>query len=227
MPRITRITPQASNPDRVSVFIDGEFCTGIRARTFQAMGLTVGSEITCAQLKENESFFWKKAYGEDAWEKEKVRLNKIKDIIESIDDRLQVKIVGFGADSNKIIKEHAEEKGVPDLDVVLKSNPSEVIMKVEVTGTEVMRGEDYWVRPDKLEYSENHPEQNVWTALHYAKPNELVRFLKHTEGKKYETVTKEIKGADEIYSVFNDGDDEVFDFDSFKEEVKKILDKKD
>ena len=222
MPKITRITDQVNKPDRVSVHIDGTFCTGIRKRTFQAMNLSVGSEISCEDLKEKESFFWKQAYGEDAWEKEKVRLNRIKEIIEQADDRLQVNVVGFGADSTKVIKEHADEKGIPDLDVVFKSNPDKVVMKVEVTGTEHRRGDDYWVRPDKIEYSENHPEENVWTALHYSEPNEVVRFLKHVNGKVYKRETKSIKGADEIYCIFNDGDEEVFQIESFKEELNKL-----
>lgn len=52
--RITRITDQVSNSERVSVYINHEFCVGIRKRTFQGMNLEVGSEITCDELKEKK-----------------------------------------------------------------------------------------------------------------------------------------------------------------------------
>ncbi len=115
MAKITRISDQASNPDRVSVFIDGSFCCGIRKRTFQGMHLKVGDEISCDHLKEKESFYWKQSYGEAAWKKEKVRIDKVKNLIEGIDDRLLVKVAGFGADTDELIEKHPDEKGKPDL----------------------------------------------------------------------------------------------------------------
>jgi len=38
------------------------------------MGLSVGDEISCDDLKEKENLFWKSSYGEEAWKKEKVRI---------------------------------------------------------------------------------------------------------------------------------------------------------
>jgi len=223
MPKITKISNQVNSKDRVNVFINGVFCAGIRKRTFQAMNLEVGSDITCEDLKEKENFFWKQAYAEDAWKKEKVRIDRIKEIIEGIDDRLLVKIVGFGADSNELIKEHPEEKGVPDLNIVLKEDPANILMKVEVTGTERLRGIGYWVRPDKIEYAENHSDENVWTVLHYSDPTELIKFIKHIPGKKYKRHEIDIRGAGEIMCIFNNEDEEVIDLDLFKEEILKLL----
>lgn len=225
MPRITKIEDQKSNSERVSVFIDNTFCVGIRKRTFQAMKYKVGDEISCEQLKEEENFFWKKAYQkEGAWEKEKVRIERIKQLIEAIDERIEVTIVGFGADSNEIIKEHPDEKGVPDLNIVLKDNPETVVMKVEVTGTESLRGEGYWVRPDKIEYALNNPQEIVWTALHYSTPQELIRFLKHSHGKELKVETMNIRGAGEQFCVFYDKDEEVHTLEEFTTELKRILD---
>lgn len=209
MPRITRISPQQSNPERLNVFIDGHFCCGIRQRTFQAMKLAVGSEISCEELKEKENFFWKQAYGQEAWQKEKVRLERVKAMIEEMDDRLMVRVVGFGADTNQLIARHPDEKGKPDLDVVLKSAPDSVLLKVEVTGTEQRRGAGYWVRPDKLEYAENHPKEDVWIVLHYALPTEEIIFIRPEPHKKYECHRIEIKGAGEIMCVFQEGDPEL------------------
>jgi hypothetical protein len=220
MPRITRISDQASNPDRVSVFIDGQFCCGIRKRTFQGMNMKVGDEISCEELKEKESFYWKQSYGEAAWKKEKVRIDKVKNVIEAIDERLLVKVVGFGADTDQLIEKHPDEKGKPDLDVSSKQAPETVLIKVEVTGTERSRGSGYWVRPDKLEYAENHPEEDVWIVLHYAEPAELFIFIKPIAGKVYERHTIQIFEAGEIMCIFNDGDQELRSHDEFSQYIK-------
>lgn len=224
MPRITRIVDQKSNSDRVSIFIDNAFCTGIRKRTFKAMNLSVGDEITCDQIKEKENFFWKNAY-QNVWENEKIRIDRIKQIIESLDERIQLDIVGFGADSNEIIEEHPEEKGLPDLNIVLRKDPKIVLMKIEVTGTESLRGTGYWIRPDKIQYAINHPDEIVWTAVHYSKPNELVRFIKHIPGKEYKVEDIEIRGAGEKFCIFNDEDEEVIELSQFELELINIMDK--
>jgi hypothetical protein len=223
MPKITNITNQWNSPDRVSVFIDGAFCTGIRKRTFQGMNLKVGDEITCGDLKEKESFFWKQSYGEEAWKKEKVRINKVKDLIESIDTRLVVKVTGFGADSIKMMEEHSTEKGSPDLEVSTIDKRGALI-KVEVTGTERLRGAGYWVRPDKLEFAENHPNEDVWIVLHYAEPKELFVFIKPVAGRKYERHAIKIRSAGEIMCVFNEGDAELHSQATFCHHVRQVFD---
>jgi len=223
MSKITAIKEQASHPDRVNVFIDNTFCCGIRKRTFQAMDLKVGDEISCAELKEKESFFWKQAYGEEAWKKEKVRIEKVATLINEIDENALVKIVGFGADSEVLIKEHPEEKGKPDIDVMHKDRPEVTLIKVEITGTERMRGTDYWVRPDKIVYAENHPEEDVWIILHFAKPEEIFVFVQPIKGKKYPRITKVIKDAGEIFCIFNNGDEEVKSLEEFSEHLRARL----
>lgn len=222
MPKITRISEQKANPEKFNVFIDGEFCSGIRKRTFKAMGLDVGSEISCSELKEKEDFFWKQTYAEDAWKKEKIRLDRIKAIVEGLNENIKVVVVGFGADTTALIKEHPDEKGVPDLNVLLK-NTNELVMMIEVTGTEIMRGNDYWIRPDKIDFAKNHPDKIVWTALHYSMPSEIIRFVKHIPGKKYKTVVRTINGADEIYCSFDDKDEEVMTLEEFQLELEKAI----
>lgn len=222
MSKITRIQDQIKSPDRVSVYIDNDFCCGIRKRTFQGMNLSLGDELTCEELKEKESFFWKKTYNEASWEKEKVRLNKIKDLIEENRPDLSVIVAGFGAGSTELIKEHPDEKGIPDLNIVKKDNLDKIILKIEVTGTEVMRGSGYWIRPDKLDYAANHPEEIIYTALHYSEPHETIRFLKHIHGKQYNYKEKEIKGAVEHYCEFYDEDEEILTIDEFFIEIKGL-----
>lgn len=223
MPKITSITEQKSNADRLNIFIDGEFCTGVRKRTFQAMNLKVGDEISCDSLKEQESFFWKQAY-QDVWKDEKVRIEKVAKLIERIDEQALVKIVGFGADTEMLIKEHPDEKGKPDIAVMHRLKPGITLLKVEVTGTERMRGADYWVRPDKIEYAENHPDEDVWIILHFSLPEEIFIFIQPVKGKKYERQEKVIRGAGEIFCIFKDGDEELKSQEQFSGHLTKKID---
>lgn len=75
----------------------------------EADGISVGYEISCAELKEKEKFFWKESYGSDAWKKEKVRLGKVKGLIESISPLIEASVVGFGADSTEFIARHSKK----------------------------------------------------------------------------------------------------------------------
>lgn len=49
---ITAIEPQVKHPDRVSVFVDGEWAIGVHAEVAAAAGLRVGQQITVAALQE-------------------------------------------------------------------------------------------------------------------------------------------------------------------------------
>lgn len=224
MPKITDIKPSSdttgnADDQRVRVFIDGQYCTSVRARTFKGMqeneGLGIGSEITCAALKEKDNFYWKQAYGADSWEKEKVRLNKVKNLIENISPEIEAMTVGFGADSTAFIERHPEMAGAPDLEVKLR-HEDVVLLLVEVTGTESMRGDCYWVRPDKLKYADLHPDKDIWVILHYAKPVEKFVFIKPTSGKAYKYASITIRGADERMVEFRDGEPEVKTEGEFK-----------
>lgn len=220
MPKITKIYEMPANPPKypeakVLVYIDGEKCIPIRTRTWSAMGLKVGDSITCDELKERESHHWKHAYGQSAWDKEKIRLGKVKEFIESFESRVLVEIVGFGADTNKFIPGHPTESGKPDLEVKLRDD-GRILLLVEVTGTESMRGTTYWIRPDKLKYSENHPTEDVWLVLHYLKPVEKFVFIKPDPQKHYQASEKEIRGSIEFYVEFSDSDQEVVPAEFFK-----------
>ena len=63
MPKITRIEYKADR-ERYWIFVDSEYCTSIRARTFPTLDLTVGQTISCEQIKELESHHWKHSYGQ-------------------------------------------------------------------------------------------------------------------------------------------------------------------
>lgn len=233
MPKITKIYPLPANPpkypeSKVLVYIDGQKCTPVRERTWQAMNLKVGDSITCDELKQRESFHWKNEYGKkdengkNAWDREKIRLSKVRSLIEGIDPRIEAEIVGFGADSIDMILEHPKESGKPDIEVHLRDTKA-VLIFVEVTGTEVMRGDSYWIRPDKLAYAEAHPDQDVWIILHYAKPSEKFVFIKPSPGKTYTPVPKVINGSTELYVEFWDKADEAIEFEEFKYHLVELL----
>lgn len=218
MGRITRIQYKPEK-GRYWIFIDGNYCCSIRERTFPAMELSVGMALTCDELQEREKFFWKRHYDRAAWEKEAVRLGKVKALIDAIDPRAAAQVVGFGAGSTEFIAEHPKEAGRPDIEVVTTDARQLPLLAVEVTGTEQMRGSSYWVRPDKLEYVRAHPEQEVWLILHYAEPQERFVFIRPSRSKHYQPVEKVIRGAKEHYVEFTDDSPEVVPCELFGRSV--------
>lgn len=57
MPTITKIAVQSSHPDRVNIFIDDKFFTGIDKFTWISLRLKIGDEITpklCDELKQTD-----------------------------------------------------------------------------------------------------------------------------------------------------------------------------
>lgn len=217
MSKITKIQFNAEK-ERYYVYIDNQYCTSIRERTFSAMNIKNGDVITCAALKEKESHHWKHTYNQDAWDKEKIRLNKVINLIEGINKNIKTKIIGFGADSNEFIPGHPAIAGKPDLEVI-NSQTNETLMLVEVTGTERMRGSSYWIRPDKIKYAQDNPSQNVWIILHYQQPHELFVYIKPNPHKIYDFKKIDIRGSLEHYVEFNDSSDEVRKFSEFKKQL--------
>ena len=48
--RITSLQPQATNADRINIFVDGSFLLGVNALIVLKMGLKIGQELTATQL---------------------------------------------------------------------------------------------------------------------------------------------------------------------------------
>jgi hypothetical protein len=201
MSKITKVV--IKDEERVWVYVDNHYCCSIRQRTWKAMNLGEGSEITCEALKDKENFFWKKAYGETAWKKEKVRIDRIVGWFKKYIPEVAVNIVGFGAESNEFIDKHPENHGEPDLSICIPNTDIEIIA-LEVTGTEEQRGNGYWIRPDKISYIQNNPSRDIWIALHYQKPNEKFIWLKPELKKQYNYINVEIRGATEHYISFDE-----------------------
>lgn len=219
---ITALVPKPEK-ERVWVYLDGKYCTSIRTRTFGAMGLAVGQETTAQKLEDLEKFHWKTVYGKSAWDKEKVRLDLVKALVEHEEPRVDVGVVGFGANTNEFIASHPEQAGKPDLEITVKGT-SMVLMAVEVTGTETMRGTTYWVRPDKLTYARNHPETNVWLVLHFAKPVRKFVFIQPDPTKDYQVSRINIRGSIEHFVEFSDSDTEVVPQEKFLQILSALVD---
>jgi hypothetical protein len=213
MPIITEIRHVVKS-ERYWIFVDGQYCTSVRARTFPALALAVGQEITCDKVIDLEKFHWKHKYGEQAWEKEKVRIDRVTNIIETKFPGLKVSVVGFGADSNAFLAEHPDESGKPDLLIEGRESGRKYCM-LEVSGTEIMRGDSYWVRPDKLSYAQKHPTEDVWVCLHYSQPSEKLVFIRPKPETEYRPSEKEIRGSIEHYVEFSEHSDEHKNADDF------------
>jgi len=188
------------------------------------MELNVGDEISCDELKEKEKYIWKILY-QDTWPEEKKRLDKVIQLIKSLNDNLDVNIVGFGADTTEFISKHPKIKGEPDLAIVHKQNKEQVLIRVEVSGTNFMKGTDYWIREDKIDYVQNHYDEDVWFILYYQNPIECFIFIKTIAEKRYEVYEENIHGATEYYCKFRHGDPEIHTQKQFGEYLDNLIKK--
>ncbi|MGL4669860.1 MAG: hypothetical protein ACRCVG_04610 [Methanobacteriaceae archaeon] len=61
MAKITKISPQQSNSERVSIYIDDEFAVGMKKSIAEDLGLEEGDEWTKGELEKIEKDAWKEA----------------------------------------------------------------------------------------------------------------------------------------------------------------------
>jgi hypothetical protein len=220
MPTITKIDYRPEK-ERYWIFVDGSYCTSIRKRTFPALNLEVGTKVSCEEIKELENFHFKNQY-KNSWANEKIRLEKVQLLIASLDPLLDPVITGFGANTTEYIAAHPEEAGKPDIEVINKKN-KKVLIYVEVSGTERMREGDYWVRPDKLAYAQNHGHDDVWIILHYLEPQEKFVFIKPNPTKNYIYKNVLIRQTTEHYVFFNDTMDECKTVEEFRLHLLNLI----
>ena len=199
-----------------AIWIDGQFCCRVRERTFPAMGLQIGSEISCPQLIQRDNFHWKHSYGSASWAQENSRLKRAYDLIAWADHRVTVTTIGFGANSTEFIPEHATVPGFPDLAVHI-TDTGVLVARIEVTGTEQRRGPDLWVRPDKIAYAQTHPEENPWIVLHYAEPKQTMFCVKPDPNLEYHHQEIPIRGSIEHYVIFQTDRPEIHDVYQFRD----------
>ena len=209
--------------DRIYVYIDDIYCFSVRSRTWISFNLKIGDEADCEELKDKEKFIWKNLYNKESWEKEKKRLLYVSKWIKKYIPFVEVRITGFGADTTDFIAKHPAEKGKPDMQIFLE-NTETIVLLLEVTGTEYKKGDDFWVRPDKIEYIQTHPEQDIWIALHYLEDKKII-WIKPIIDKKYTYVEKNLKGAIEYYVIFTKNSPEVKTSKYFKDYIDQKIKK--
>lgn len=125
---------------------------------------------------------------------------------------------GFGALSTDYIKESPKEKGAPDL----KITGTEIYIEVTGPDKRLDPEADLWVRWDKFEYAENHPEKEIWVAHILESEDDLIRVLKLGAGVKerYKEIFPEINGIKERYRQIPASDSNIYPFDRFCEYIK-------
>lgn len=206
MPRITGFR-RSEDGARVFIDLDGKYATSVRDLTFDGLGLHEGVEITKEQIREKDIFFWKNKYENNGgWEREEHRLKRVEDCLLYCDQRFVITRTGFGAGSLEFIARHPEVSGAPDLSV--SDAEGNLIVCVEVTGTERMKGDadEFWVRPDKIRWARDNPGIESWVALHYAQPKERMRFFRPEPGREYPVEERRIGGSRERFAILTPQD---------------------
>lgn len=158
--------------------------------------------------------YWKKRY-KDKWEVGNKREKIFKDLFEKWG--YTVKKFGFEALSNEYNPKSPNEKGKPDFFVEI--NKKEVFF--EVTGTDVLSVKpeaDIWLRPDKVEYINNHNLRCF--CVHILSSIDLIRFIDMNIINKENCplIFPIIRGAKETYHSINSN------VAKSKDEFKTILD---
>lgn len=221
MPIVTRVTRgQKPNAEpRKYIYVDGNYEFSVKERHFDDLGIQVGKEIDVKATKEKAEFLYKNTYS-DAWVQEQWRIDQVMPVIQAIDERLLIKKVGYGTDNPTLIRSHQNEneRSGPDLDIGMKGSTCR-IMRIEVSGAQRMRGSDYWVRADKIEYMRRNPNQNIWVALHYAEPSAQIIFVKPDITKDYPVLLLKPRDITERFISFAKGDPEVKTFS----EIRNVL----
>lgn len=227
MPVITRLEPyiRKDGEDGIKVFVDGRYGMSARARLVPALGISVGDEVDLPDLITREKFFFK-GHHSGSWKAEKYRIGRVCDFLKWVEPGIQADVCGFGADSLDMILEHPKVPGSPDLK--LSDAAGTFLMNMEVTGTARRRGEGFWVRPDKIDWAQAHPNEEFWVALHYGDPassaaKEELFFFKPELDQKYEFTTHDIRGAKERYVVLQRKD--VVHFRDFKPVLADLVER--
>jgi len=126
-----------------------------------------------------DSEYWKRIY-QNKWSDGKRRAELVKGLIEIWG--FTVDPFGFVPTSTEYFTKSPDEKGKPDWQIIVTDK---IKIPLEVTGTKYSRGaDDIWIRNDKFEYAENHPELECWVA-HVLENKELIRYVKLESKEKF------------------------------------------
>jgi len=139
-----------------------------------------------------DSEFWKKLHS-GMWKDGIHRSQIVGELIQSFG--YEIRDNGFLSNSIEYSKESPAERGIPDL-MITKNGIS--VCFLEITGTVKMVGTDIWIRPDKFEYAEKHPEIDCWVG-HIEESSKTIRFIKLENKNGFSTIQPKIRGITETY----------------------------
>ncbi len=160
--------------------------------------------------------YWKKLY-QGKWEDGKRRAEKIINLIETWG--FSVEGFGFLPDSTEYQKESPDEKGKPDWKIIIMQDR---FILLETTGTVRSRGKnDVWLRNDKFEFAENHPEEECW-AGHIIEESNIIRFMKIENKEKYSFEEREIRGAIERFRIIPENSLLLISPEQFKKYLQSL-----
>jgi hypothetical protein len=150
--------------------------------------------------------YWKNQYKGNSWEIASRRAAEIISLIKRTTKK-NVVPVGLGEGSTEFLpgnaKNYGHEKGEADLHV------SDTNIYIEITGPQtksVTADAALWIRPDKIENAHSHyPKHETW-VVHYLERDGTKRvirlnknFFRLVDNAEFQTVTPNIRGAQETY----------------------------
>lgn len=218
MPVITGFKANQDGTRRIVCLDDGREVS-VRERVFEALGFKKGMPATPEEIIRKDKFVWKHIYdSKEKRDQENLRVERAIDGLMYCDPRFVITKTGFGADSDAFIAHHPEVAGSPDLSVC--DADGNLILCLEVTGTKRMRGNDFWVRPDKIDWARKNPEIETWVALHYSEPREKMLFFKPDPDRRYDAEERTIGQARERFVILTR--EEVLGPTAFISEVRTL-----
>ena len=228
MPSITQID-QETDHNRYAVFIDG-VPYYVSDRSFPAMGLTIGDQITPEQLQYLDNRY-RELSNPDSCGVETRSLDCAEDMIHCADKRAHVIRVGYGQFTLQFIPEHPDELGSPDLVVVFDDeviddpNDRTILTRIKTSGIEAKSGDDYWIRHEAIHYVCSHPDEDTWIVFYCALPNEEMVCIWPNPKREYVPETKVERAVARQFVIFSADDPEVFTVDDFADWLRSKMDR--
>lgn len=222
MPKITQIQYD-NNTQRAQVYIDYRFCASIRQNIWQEMGLCEGSEISCAQLHQKEALVWQRSRRSNLLDMSNQALDRTLAWLTKYLPNINARVIDFryGQDDNGLSLNYPVPRNDKNISLTLKATNLE-ILTLEVTGVEIQRGINYWVKEHKLLYAQSQFKRDGWVVLYYKHPKELFVWIKPEPKKQYKS-EELIRRSKNRFIAFNDQSSEVCSSKEFCEYIHKKI----
>jgi hypothetical protein len=174
--------------------------------------------------------FWKNRYA-DSWPTAADKEEKIRKIIEG-ECECKVEYAGLGAGSTEYLPGSAKSRGFKKGGSDLHITDTNIYIEVTGPNTETVDDEDdLWIRPDKINYAIDHPENDHW-VVHVLKRNFYIRVV-HINDKFKDDFRKghffiarpPIRGVVETYTAVPADSEHVTEVETLFEAVREATSK--